>query len=228
MNWKHFVFDLCSVFIGVWLAFSLNHWNDSRKDRHSELKTLGEIKNGLAMDLKDIEENVQGHQQGIKACSFMRRVFREQSVPNDSFTIYYFAMLRDFISIQNKSGYESLKSKGLETISDDSLRVKIIALYDYHFQVIEKLEERYSEMQFYENYRQEIESPLASRMKFNDGGIPIGLDSPIDFTPQERKKALAALWRITYNRFYTIQHYQKLKESITEVIDLIDDELDES
>ena len=49
----------------------------------------------------------------------------------------------DYISIQNISGYETLKSNGLELIRDDSLRFEIITLYEYDYSILKKFEEEY-------------------------------------------------------------------------------------
>ena len=43
-------------------------------------------------------------------------VLANNTAQTDSFLIHYFNLTRDFISIQNTSGYETLQSKGLELI----------------------------------------------------------------------------------------------------------------
>ena len=59
-----------------------------------------------------------------------------KKVNSDSLMTYYRDLTRDFISIQNTAGYETLKSRGLELIKNDSLRLQIITLYEYNYKIL--------------------------------------------------------------------------------------------
>ena len=123
------------------LPFALNNWNDNRRDRIAENKILTEISIGLEKDLEDIKLNAEGHKFGIKACNYFRKMASQQDVNSDSSLYHYFNLTRDFISIQNIAGYETLKSRGLELIQNDSLRQCIISLYEYDYITLRKFEE---------------------------------------------------------------------------------------
>ena len=147
-KWKKYTFEFLSIFVALISAFALSNWNDNRKDSLSENKILTEISNGLEKDLDDIKLNIGGHKTGISACNYFRDVFAGKNIEADSLMFHYFNLTRDFVSIQNTAGYETLKSKGLELIKNDSLRLKIISLYEYDYNTLRKLEEEYTEMQF--------------------------------------------------------------------------------
>jgi hypothetical protein len=225
INWKLYLFEFLSVFFGVTLAFALNKWNEDRKDIRSEIKILTEIRNGLKLDLYDFNENIDGHNLGIKACEYFRRVINNEEFDQDSFQIHYFILLRDFISVQNKTGYESLKSKGLELVRNDSLRHNIIALYDFHFEIIEKLEESYSENQFNENYYKPINDKLSRHFNFLENGEFGGLDTPVQLSEKERKNLMSYLLRIENNRSFLLIYYNDVKQKIQDLIKQIDAEI---
>lgn len=42
---KKFGFEFLSIFIGVFAAFALDSWNETRKDKYVEIKILSEINN---------------------------------------------------------------------------------------------------------------------------------------------------------------------------------------
>lgn len=134
INYKKIITEFISVFIAVVFAFSLNNWNDNRKDRNAEKKILNEISNGLTKDLVDVNLNMAGHKIGIKACDYWVKILNNENFEKDSLTVYYSKLTRDFVSIQNRAGYETLKSKGLELIKNDSLRLEVISLYEYNLQ----------------------------------------------------------------------------------------------
>src|SRR5690606_37306824 len=139
INWKIYGMEFLSVFVAVISAFALNNWNDNRRNANSENKILTEISNGLHKDLADIDTNIKGHEWGITSCNYFRNIFTGKEVDHDSLMIYYQTLTRDFINLQNRAGYETLKSKGLELIKNDSLRRDIISLYEYDYTILRKL-----------------------------------------------------------------------------------------
>lgn len=224
-HWRKYLLEFLSIFFGVSLAFYLNIWNEDRKSFFSETKTLEEIRNGLMLDLEDFRSNRSGHQQGLEAIKYFRRLVLGSEVSGDSITLYYHMLLRDFISVQNKSAYESLKSKGLETIKDDSLRLAIISLHDFHYEIIEKLEETYSENQFNANYFEPINNIFAPYFKFNEEGMLSGLEQPLTLSKTERNHLLIYLMRMEINRRYTMYFYDEMEQRVGALIEEIESQL---
>ncbi|MCP4801501.1 MAG: hypothetical protein GY891_01435 [Bacteroidetes bacterium] len=216
-NWKKHGFEFLSIFIAVVSAFALNNWNENRRDARSENKILTEISNGLEKDLDDIKLNVGGHKTGISACNYFRKAFVDKNIETDSLMYHYFNLTRDFVSIQNIAGYETLKSKGLELIKNDSLRLKIISIYEYDYNTLRKLEEEYSEMQFQENYFKEINEELSPNFKIDNNGNIIGIDYPIKIQENKRNKLLLYLWKIQSNRIFILKYYSEIEKKIKEL-----------
>lgn len=220
-----YLLELVTVFLGVTLAFALNTWNEQQNRVEAAEKTLLEIRNGLELDLIDLSENRRGHQQGVEICKYFRSYLNGGQVSYDTVAQYYRALLRDFVSIQNNSGYESLKSQGLELIENDTLRVEIISLYDFYYEIVEKLEENYSENQFNQNYFANINGLLAEYMVFDESGDLISINEPVNLTQKERNILLSYLWRIEYNRTFTAESYLLIEKKLESLIKHIDAEL---
>ncbi|MEO0583200.1 MAG: hypothetical protein AAF135_13330 [Bacteroidota bacterium] len=225
INWTALAIEFFSIFIAVTMAFALDKWNENRRDRLSETKILLEIRHGLALDLLDMEQNINGHRQGIKACIYFRKMIGGDEASPDSLGFHYYAILRDYISIQNASGYESLKSKGLELIENDSLRLHIISLYDFHYQILEKLEENYSENQFDKNYFHPINDILTDHMAFDENGKMTTLAQPLPLSSKQKAAFHIYVNRIQFNRQFVISLYFNTKEKIQELIEEIDKEI---
>lgn len=224
-NWKKYGFEFLSIFIAVISAFALNNWNENRKDSISESKILAEIANGLEKDLIDIKLNIRGHKEGIAACQYFAKAFAGKDLATDSLMQQFFNLTRNFVSIQNTAGFETLKSKGLELIKNDSLRHKIISLYEYDYNILQKLEEEYSEMQFQENYFKEINKELAPNFIINNDGVLTGINNPLVIKPCEKNKLFLYLWKIQSNRVFILQYYSEIEEKIHVVKEYIIDEL---
>lgn len=222
-NWRRYFFEFISIFLGVSLAFALNKWNENNNRYESSQKTLLEIRNGLALDKIDFQSNRKGHEHGVYACHYFREYLKGEEVNKDSVVIYFHALLRDYISIQNRSGYESLKVKGLELVKDDSLRLQIISLYDYYYEIIEKIEEEYAENQFHENYFSSINNLLADYMVFDDHGKLIHFKPPQYLSSQSKNLLLSYLWMIEKNRSFTKDNYVIVEAKVKQLIDHIDE-----
>jgi|SRR6056297_440737 len=223
--WKTFGIEFLSVFIAVISAFALNNWNDERVARNAESKILTEIYSGLEEDLEDLKLNQVGHEAGLKASGYFNKLVNQEKVSADSFPMYYFIITRDFISILNTSGYEALKSKGLELIQSDSLRRQIISLYEYHYHLLQKFEEEYDEAQFHESYFSQINEILAPHLLFSKDQGLTGIQMPLTLSLKERNIILSYLWKIDNNRkfinaFYpdVIAKVEKIRSHIQAVL----------
>ena len=230
MIWKKlplgkFAFEFFSILLAVISAFALSNWNDDRRERNAEDKILLEINSGLQKDLFDIDENIAGHKTGIEACRYHRKLVLGQSVNLDSFAIYNFYLTRDFVSIQNNSGYETLKSKGLELIQDDSLRSTILSLYEYDYEILYKLEETYDELQFHQTYFKPITDIMNPYMLFNDKGFLTGITLPFRLNANDKNRMLLYLMNIERNRMFILNYYEVVKVRLTELSSKIESEL---
>lgn len=218
-NWKKHGFEFLSIFIAVISAFALNNWNENRKAAESENKILTEISNGLKKDLEDIHINQIGQEAGIAACNFFRDAVagKVSSIRMDSLMNHYINLTRDFVSIQNTAGYQTLKSRGLELIQDDSLRLKIISLYEYDFNILRKLEEEYYEMQFQENYFMELNRSLAPNFNFDENGMIKDIQLPLQMEENRKKEFLLFLFKIQGNRSFILTYYDEIEKKVKEV-----------
>ena len=138
-----FFWDILKTFIGVFLAFSLGQWEQEQRLHKSENTVLMEISSELTADIEDLELNTIGHKSGLAACRFFKRHLIGELSGVDSMQFYFNQLLREFISVQHSAAYESLQSRGLEIIKDDSLRLQIVNVYDFQYEIVFKLEEQY-------------------------------------------------------------------------------------
>lgn len=217
INWRSSGFEFLSIFIAVISAFALNNWNDDRRESRAEGKMLTEIANGLEKDTEDISMNKHGHRYGIQASQYFKKIIAGTCDHPDSLRGYYFGLTRDFISVQNTAGYETLKSKGLELIKNDTLRLQIIALYEYDYNTLRKLEEDYGEMQFHENYFPHINKALGPWFLFDDNQAITGIDLTLSLPEEEERIVLLYLWKMELNRRFILAYYDEIEVKIERV-----------
>lgn len=225
VNWKRYLLEFLSIFFAVILAFALNNWNDNRKIKNAETNILKEISNGLELDATDVDLNIKGHQFGLSAVAYFRKLLKGEPIDVDSITAYRRMLVRDFISIQNTSGYESLKSQGLDVIQSDELRVEIIKLYEYNYSLIEKIEEKYAAQQFFVAYGNQFDNAISPYLEFNTSGTIKSLDTPVVVSEEEFNKLMLDLLSIEGERKFTLKFYEQIAQQIAKTKDLIEKEL---
>ena len=199
-NLKKYLFEFLSVFFAVMFAFLLNKWNEGNKERLSERTILKEIYHGLERDSIDLSRDEQSTKHMINAVDYFRRISDNIEVDTDSLARYYLFLTRDFVTIQNTSGYETLKSVGLEIIQNDSLRKTIIDLYEVQYKLYKKFIEDYDENRYMRNYFEKINNAISPHFVYDSRGNIIDLKQPINLREEERSLVKSYLWRLQFNR----------------------------
>ncbi|MFT5753022.1 MAG: putative RNA-binding protein associated with RNAse of E/G family [Flavobacterium sp.] len=211
---KYAIGEIVLVVIGILIALSINNWNNTKISSKVEQNILEEIANGLNEDLPDVKHNIEGHKKGIKACIYWRKIINNEQVETDSVALNYWNLTRNFVASQNISSYESLKSRGLELITNDSLRLQIISLYETDYNILKTLEEDYDEFQFHKNYFKDINHFVSPHLVFNKEGDIQTIQIPLHLSEEEKKEFLSYLWKIEKNRNVALNYYSDLEKKI--------------
>lgn len=224
-SFKKRLFEFLLIFISVFLAFLLAEWSKSRGDKLSEKKLLEEISNGIKADFKDFEVNVRGHQMSLRAVAFFRDWMQHKPVVYDSLAIFYDVLYRNFTPIIHKSGYESLKASNVKTITNDSLRFRIINLHDYYYNILEKLEDEVEEMQDFRNFFRVTNDMLSAYMEFDDTGRLTKLSPPTHLSVQQQQQLMSGFWKTENNKKFKLLRYGTVMSEILKVDAAISNEL---
>lgn len=197
---KKYLLEFLSVFLAISFAFVLDRWNENEKERLAEKTILNEIYNGLERDSIDLNNDEKSIEYNIKAANYFRKIVDNIEVDNDSLAMYYFYLTRDFLTIQNTSGYETLKSIGLEIIENDSLRKTIIDLYEVRYELYRKFTEEYDENKYLRNYFERINNSIAPNFIYDGNGNIIGIKQPLYLEEKEKNLVKSYLWKLKINR----------------------------
>lgn len=220
-----YFFEFVSMFFAVIAAFGLNNWNENRRDQRAEEKILIEINNGLELDLIDFQRNQRGHNNGLKACNYFEKVIEGKEVSYDSIMLKYYFLTGDNIVIMNVSGYESLKSKGLEIIQNDSLRSQIVKLYENNYQILKSFEENSPMNQHFDYYFFPINDILSPYFKYNERGRLSGLHTPLNLSAKEKNLIKSYLFNIRASRDNKVYEYEQTEILVKKLRQAIEKEL---
>ena len=214
---KYAIGEIVLVVIGILIALSVNNWNEQRKLKSEETKLLIEMQSALTGDLEDIKLNIAEHESSHKSCLLISKVLSEGLPYQDSLKFYFGDALNTTRFGHRPGPYETLKTKGVDLIANDSLRLKLSEYYDrrvpYQFDLQELS---------LENFAQAKERQFELFKGFYTyEGI-----EPIDYNAlRENQYYLSWLDYTADVRWWEAKQFRDLKERIEQLLRHIDHEL---
>jgi hypothetical protein len=135
---KYAIGEIVLVVIGILIALQINNWNTNKIDRNEELTMLKEMTVALKGDISSIEGQLKYLDNINRSVVKLVMNQKESSYPNDSLKYHFNIARRGGIGLSiNSSPYESLKSSGLNKISNSKLRNSITNLYEIQLKGID-------------------------------------------------------------------------------------------
>ncbi|RLD25506.1 MAG: hypothetical protein DRI75_13265 [Bacteroidetes bacterium] len=165
---RYAIGEIALVVIGILIALSINNWNEERKYHNQEITMLKEIKSSLNENIVQLNLMLEYNNDVIKSYEIINEFYDKKLPYNDSLDIH-FAVLDNWESpFFNYSAYMTLKNKGVELLSNDSLKQRIVRVFEYDLELLTNDQDK-SEW----NYNMAVVLPFFSK-NFTD----IRLSSP--------------------------------------------------
>lgn len=211
--------EIILVVIGILIAVNIDDWNKKKENRILEIKYLKELKSNLEFDLKDIAFNIEFNESRKKSNEIIIHQLRSDIPYHDSLAFHFSNLVFSTRTLPKKSAFESLRSKGLEIISNDSLRSELTLIYSvsYHDAI---------------DFETKDDHPFQFQVLWPEVLKVIEIDSlgkaarPVNYPRLKNnitfKNALTANLTI---RKYMIDKYYALELKVANLIQLIDKEL---
>jgi|TARA_R110000737_G_scaffold50895_2_gene71963 type II secretory pathway pseudopilin PulG len=121
--------EIVLVVIGILIALSINNWNQNQKTRNQETQIYLELKNDLIQTRNDIRETVTKHKKIFKSNQQLITDICDKKPYSESIYEHFTSASADFQIVPKTSAFENLKNIGLNTLSNDSLRISITNMF---------------------------------------------------------------------------------------------------
>ena len=153
---KYAIGEIILVVIGILIALQINNWNEEKKQFTYESKILTEIYRGLQTDSARIVSWIKPRvHKSLQASNQLMEDIHNKKYPGDSVFQARFKNLKSsgYLTI-NFGPYETLKSNGLDKIKNESLRFKLVDIFESVFPRQLNFIESRDELQ--KNFREEM------------------------------------------------------------------------
>jgi hypothetical protein len=129
LRWRYVIGEILITTVGILIALALNAWWQNRQDRNVELEGLGEMRVALTGDVADMLEDLRRYRRAENHGRMLLEHIRNNRPYSTDLDSLFGSLLTYRWHLSNSAPYESLKSRGLGIIADDSLRLAVIDLY---------------------------------------------------------------------------------------------------
>jgi len=198
-----YLIDILIITIGVIAAFSLTKYGEGINRTKNEEAIANQIYFELQDNLEDLERDFVIHRTGVISHFNVFKSLNKKSPLPDSLIFDYYWMTRDEYIFANTSGYENLKSFGINLIQDDSLRNLITLIYNHDFPRLTKGKTIHPDLNAYfsdyikSNFRANRDTSLRYTLKLDDSlqvtyprDIGLGTKQFIGYVPLDKERLL--------------------------------------
>ena len=129
-NWRYAMGEIALIVVGVSIALAASSWYENRQLRDDEYAVLAELQVTLQEDLDSITIAYNTiHRVDQEIASFVDRV--ESDHLTSAETTAGIGWTMRFVTLNIRFGpYETLKARGIDLITNQSLRVNLTSLYE--------------------------------------------------------------------------------------------------
>jgi len=226
---KYAIGEVLLVVIGILIALQINNWNQTRLNRSFEVTMLREIKSSLEQDFNyydGFKSRVERKRQGIQ--ELLAMIASNKTYPDTVLLESYNKMTWGNLFVINKGGYEGIKSVGLDKISNDSLRRKIIKIYEVDLPGVISYYEMMEASRSNEDYKLQLHNSLWKHVQIQlpDNSYKI-VSRPINNESFLKQPELIDRIKIAQDIFYyTKFQMPHLENTIKAGIDIVNKEID--
>lgn len=128
---KYAIGEIVLVVIGILIALQINNWNQERLNKNFEITMLKQLKTALKSDLRMhdmLKERAESKDNSIQ--ELLEMMASNKTYADSTLLNTYNQMIMGFKFNYNEGAYQSIKSAGLDKISNDSLRKILVATYE--------------------------------------------------------------------------------------------------
>ena len=219
---KYAIGEIVLVVLGILIALQINTWNENRKAKDVEIATLKELRADLKQNLEDISNDQKYFEFCKTSTHYVLEHFENPLAPKDSLSYHFWYMYPFSTFSINSTTFDNLRQAGSNTITNDSLRLKLADFYTKSMNLYKELEQRaliYHDQQFITPMK------MSEFVTFGQGELVLKDYDTFFANSSHRQvlnKSIYILNNLTQYQNFVMEDLKALIEQITQEIDASD------
>jgi hypothetical protein len=222
--------EILILIIGIVIALQVNNSNEERQRRVLEISILKTLKSDLEQDLEQWAADIEMHKSSLQSTPIVLDHLENKLPHSDSLNYHFLNSVKVSYFSFHSGALETLKSTGINIISNENLRKEIVDLYTYWFEFKSYLTDRVNDIYAF-GHQNIIYTRFVQAYDYDgygtdaeDDGTMVPLDYESLFNDDEYKFFLLSF------RNVTVFYLKRLEESdrrVKALIEGIDAEIEE-
>lgn len=187
---KYAIGEILLVVIGILIAVQINTWNEHRKTKSNEIKTLTQLNVDLRENYKEITVIHELMLLSNKSGQQMLDYLNTSNQVTDSLKYWVESFSNTNIFNNANTTYKNLENSNDNIISNDSIRLQITLMYELDFANIHRREKM-----FYEDYLPNYQEELLKNFKTSPvidkwlEDVKLAVNTPINLSNLKQNEA---------------------------------------
>jgi len=135
-DWFAVGLEVVIVFAGVLIALAANDWAAAQQEREIEVESLRELRQALSNDIGGIERTGDAHRRVANSMRILQEHLASGHPYADTLGAHFAMLGTSSVGTRDLTAYETLKQRGMGTVTNDSLRVAIGRLYGVTYETL--------------------------------------------------------------------------------------------
>lgn len=217
-TWRYAVGEVLLIVLGVSIALAATSWYEEREEHRREIESLLEVRATLEADFQNISEYESTTRKRVEHLLALLSHL-ESTAPYTVETSVSVGWLPGWRGVRIRAApFEALKENGLSLISNDTLRFRLISLYEDEFASLKASSERSEDFVVKQILPYFI---VNFRLDESQRWVPHDYEQ----IKNEGQVANMARWKVFTTENYLLPRYEQTLKSIEEILVLIDDEV---
>lgn len=178
VNWRYAAGEVLLIVVGILIALAITDWNERRIERQNELALLGEIRSTLETDLAALETKLDEIHGAVEQMKRLEELLINPRPYEPEMDRLFGAAYGFRMANLSAASYETLKSEGLQSVTNRELRALISRVFDHHYLLIEEWRHLERDMTF--NLLRPYYLTHFSDLQFHQSATPIDYESIIN------------------------------------------------
>lgn len=223
-KWPEYLLEILVITVGIWGAFALNSWKESRAENEYKNGLLKELRSSAEIGVYHTDRIISKTEKRIASANKVLDLIERNQQMDDSTTYDLANAFGWFKVILFRNAYENTKTYGLHNLNNPELQERLTFIYEIQVELLATFENRQHA------YHNEHVAPFLieyfeSSQEISENGSQL---IPLNFDNLKNAQELIHFLKTNRgNRQHELSYFKSLNKSLRNLEQMLTEEIEE-